>query len=180
MHVFMKPLVLIAALLLQAAAFAHEVIVQIESGPPRQVRLTYSDGEPFSHELYEFFAEDGKTALHSGRTDAEGVAVIPDPKAVIPDSIRDPRPAQQPHQLQPQRLRLRAFSADGHGVDTLLNLPAGTAAVQAEPSVAQPPAFVFLQDRSRLLRALLGTALIAAGAAIYVALQRRKKALKRR
>ncbi len=175
MPAFFKIIPFIAASTLQMAAVAHEVLVQVVDGPPRQVRLAYSNGEPFSYELYEFIVDGEKMPVQTGRTDSDGAALLPT------------LPAQT---ASGHALRLRAFSADGHGVDMLLDLSTKAAATETtraaatttSTSTSQPPAdarvqtaIPFLQDRSRLLRAVLGTALIVAGAGIYVALQRRKK-----
>lgn len=96
-----------------APALAHEVHATVAAAPATVVTLTYADGEPFSFEAFEVHADASDRPLLVGRTDAQGRAVFLAPTA--------------------GEARLRAFSADGHGVD--LRLPP-TAAVAAAPAAA--------------------------------------------
>ncbi len=83
---------------------AHEVQHEIAAMQAMAVRLVYADGEPFSYESYELYANGSQRPTQTGRTDAKGRVVF------LPD--------------QAASWRLRAFSADGHGVD--LKFDAGT------------------------------------------------------
>lgn len=107
------------ALLFSAPARSHEVINQIQLQQAVTVTLKYSDGEPFSYETYELYGGQGKTPVQTGRTDLHGRVVF------VPG--------------QEESMRLRAFSADGHGVDLRFAVPAlaqGPAGSTASTSAA--------------------------------------------
>jgi nickel transport protein len=129
---------------LTAPAAAHEVQHDIAQAPAMMVRLVYADGEPFSYENYELFADGSERPAQTGRTDARGRVVF------LPD--------------QSKSWRLRAFSADGHGVDLRFD----TATGGASTTVALEPA------TSRGTRLLFGLSVILA---LFGALQlfRRKR-----
>jgi nickel transport protein len=91
-------------LLVATPAAAHEVIADVSRQPATVVTLTYADGQPFSYEAFEVHADGAERPLLVGRTDGTGRAVF-----LVP-------PAGE--------VRLRAFSADGHGVDLKLAPPA--------------------------------------------------------
>lgn len=98
--------VLAGILLVAAPAAAHEVNADVSRQPATVVTLAYADGQPFSYEAFEVHADGAERPLLVGRTDGAGRAVFLAPPA--------------------GEVRLRAFSADGHGVD--LKLPAPVAA----------------------------------------------------
>jgi len=102
----------LALALAAAPAGAHEVVHQIQRQQAVSVTLEYSDGEPFSYETYELYANHDKTPVQTGRTDAHGRVVF------LPDQ-------------QEGTMRLRAFSADGHGVDLRFPVPAAAPEGQA-------------------------------------------------
>lgn len=107
--------VLWLSLCLLTPALAHEVHHSLAAGNAVVVRLTFADGQPFAFEAFEVYAAGSDKPLQVGRTDAQGRVVFLPPGA--------------------GELRLRAFSADGHGVDLKLNPPRGgeaTAMVAAE------------------------------------------------
>lgn len=111
----MKRLLPLLCLPLAAAqALAHEVHATVAAAPATVVTLTYADGEPFSFEAFEVHADASGPPLVVGRTDAQGRAVFLAPAA--------------------GETRLRAFSADGHGVD--LRLPPPAAGAAAAPAAA--------------------------------------------
>jgi len=93
--------------LLVTGARAHEVTAQVSGAGAVVVKLQYADGQAFAFEAYEVLAAGNDHPIHVGRTDAEGRAVFLAPG--------------------PGELRLRAFSADGHGLD-LRFVPEATAA----------------------------------------------------
>ncbi len=105
----------VAAAIVCAAppAAAHEVQARVTTATATVVTLTYADGQPFAFEAFEAFEVHGAAGapLAVGRTDAQGRAVFVAPAAA-------------------GELRLRAFSADGHGIER--RLPAAT-------EVAPPP-----------------------------------------
>jgi len=93
------------------SALAHEVHHAIEPANAVSVRLTFADGQPFAFEAFEVYAAGSDRPLAVGRTDALGRAVFVPPET--------------------GEVRLRAFAADGHGVDLKLNPPRGGEAVAA-------------------------------------------------
>lgn len=90
-------------------ATAHEVHSQIVTASATVVTLSYADGRPFSFEAFEVLGGSAATPLTVGRTDARGRALF----------IAPPEGGE---------FRLRAFSADGHGVDLRLTSPTAGAA----------------------------------------------------
>lgn len=96
-------------------AAAHEVHSTIAADSATVVTLTYADGRPFSFEAFEVLGGGAATPLAVGRTDARGRAVFMAPPAG-------------------GKLRLRAFSADGHGVDLRLTPPAAASAESPPPA----------------------------------------------
>lgn len=92
-------------------AFAHEVHHAVEAQNAVSVRLTFADGQPFAFEAFEVYAAGSDKPHAVGRTDADGRAVfLPPPSGEV---------------------RLRAFAADGHGVDLKLDPPRSGEAVAA-------------------------------------------------
>lgn len=97
-------------LLWAAAAAAHEVHHRIEATQAVVVALSYANGEPFAYEKYALYPAGQETPVQVGNTDAAGrVAFVPG---------------------GPQKWRLQASSADGHGVNLEFDTPA-TAVVAA-------------------------------------------------
>ncbi|MDO8932675.1 MAG: hypothetical protein Q7U97_09800 [Rhodocyclaceae bacterium] len=95
---------------------AHEVLHEMTQAQAVVVRLVYADDEPFSYESYELYPDGSQRPAQTGRTDAQGRVVF------LPDRTT--------------HWRLRAFSADGHGVDLKLETPPGggsAAATDAAP-----------------------------------------------
>ena len=124
------------ALLLAVPAQAHEVVNQIQRQQAVTVTLQYSDGEPFSYETYELYAGRGATPVQTGRTDSQGrVVFLPGEEATM---------------------RLRAFSADGHGVDLRFKVPAAS-----PESTADSPA-IATDKLGRPAKLLIGLAAILA------------------
>ncbi|MBM3392026.1 MAG: ABC transporter permease [Betaproteobacteria bacterium] len=126
-----------------APAFAHEVQHAIAAESAVSVRLTFADGQPFSFEAFEVYAAGSDKPHAVGRTDAQGRAVF-----VPPDT---------------GELRLRAFAADGHGVDIKFDPPRGGEAVAA----------VVPEDRGAKL--MFGAGLLLALFGILQLFVRRKK-----
>ncbi|MBN9411141.1 MAG: ABC transporter permease [Burkholderiales bacterium] len=135
-------------------AIAHDVQAVVEDGPPRRVTLAYGDGEPFAYEAYELRAQGAPaeaSPVQAGRTSETGGVVI-DPR--VSDVVA---------------LRLRAFSADGHGIDLLLP------AVNARPAAAAPIALTAAPTAGdRLARGAAGVAAIAALYGLWFARRRRR------
>jgi nickel transport protein len=123
--------------------FAHEVHHAVAAQSAVSVRLTFADGQPFAFEAFEVYAAGSDKPHAVGRTDAQGRAVFLPPEA--------------------GEVRLRAFAADGHGVDLKFDPPRGGA------SAAVPAA----EDRPAKL--MFGAGLLLALFGIYQLFVRRKK-----
>jgi nickel transport protein len=132
--------VLLPVWLMGAAAHAHQVVSTIGSAPATVATLTYADGKPFAYEAYELFAGGAETPRQVGRTDALGrVTFLPDGQ---------------------QAWRLRAFTEDGHGIDTAFEVaPHPVSAATTSP---------------RLPLALLGGSLVLALFGLYQLFLRRR------
>lgn len=122
-----------------AQAAAHEVHHVVETTAAVAVRLTYADGQPFAYEAYEATPEGGERPAQVGRTDAQGRALF------VPGATR--------------RWRVKAVSADGHGVDIRIEVP--TAAVPT--TTAAPPPDT--PNRASLL--VFGLGLLLGGFGLY-------------
>lgn len=125
---------------------AHEVHHAVETTAAVAVRLTYADGEPFAYEAFEATPEGGARPAQVGRTDAQGRAVF------VPGTAT--------------RWRIKAFSADGHGVDVRIEVPA---VAPPTTGTAPPPD---TPNRASLL--VFGLGLILGGFGLYQ-LRLRKK-----
>jgi nickel transport protein len=101
-------------------ALAHEVHVETAHQSAAVLRLTYADGEPFAFEAYELYLPGKEVPEQVGRTNAQGQIIF--------------LPGQQ------SAWRVKAFSADGHGIDQRMEFTP-TPAEGAGPPVpsAQPP-----------------------------------------
>lgn len=108
---------LLGIVLASTQAAAHEVHSTMATDSATVVTLSYADGRPFSFEAFEVFGGGAATPLAVGRTDARGRAVFIAPPAG-------------------GELRLRAFSADGHGVDLRLTPPAAASAASPLPAAS--------------------------------------------
>ncbi len=131
-----------------APAVAHEVHHTIESTGAVALRLTYADGKPFTFEAFEAYPEGKDVPTQVGRTDDQGRAVF------IPGDIK--------------RWRVKAFSADGHGVDLRFDAPTAIA--------SQSPATASSGDgpnRASLL--LFGFSLLLSGFGIFQLWLRKEK-----
>lgn len=108
--------------LLALPASAHEVHHAIESAAAVAVRLSYADGQPLAFEAFEAYPEGQDQPAQVGRTDGQGRALF------LPGAVK--------------RWRLKAFTADGHGLDIRFEAPVvatvqGTAvATEAGPNRA--------------------------------------------
>ncbi|PKO68666.1 MAG: ABC transporter permease [Betaproteobacteria bacterium HGW-Betaproteobacteria-14] len=140
----MKRLVLAVWLLLPLApALAHEVHLAVEAASAVSVRLTFADGQPFAFEAFEVYAAGADKPSAVSRTDAQGRAVF------LPPATGE--------------VRLRAFAADGHGVDLKLNPPRGGEAAVAAAT----------EDRA--LKIILGVGILLALFGLVQLVLRRKK-----
>jgi nickel transport protein len=123
----MKRLLLLCGWLFSLApALAHEVHHAVEAAGAVSVRLTFADGQPFAFEAFEVYAA-GSDKPHEGRA------------VFLPPGTGE--------------VRLRAFAADGHGVDLTLNPPRGDAAAAAPAAEDRPAKLMF---GAGLLLALFG------------------------
>ncbi|MBK5914763.1 hypothetical protein [Rhodocyclus purpureus] len=94
----------LGGLLACTAAGAHELKMDSQRETASVVRLSWADGQPFAFEAYELYLPGQDVPTQVGRTDAFGRIVF------LPGANHE--------------WRIRAFSADGHGVDQLLQLDA--------------------------------------------------------
>jgi nickel transport protein len=94
-------------------ACAHEVHHVIESAGAAVVKLSYADGKPFAYEKYELYPDEQEVPAQVGNSDAQGRVVF------IPGDAK--------------HWRLKAYSADGHGLDVKFEAPkmqvGGTSAI---------------------------------------------------
>jgi nickel transport protein len=121
--------------------------------PAAVVRLTYAGGAPFVFEAYELYRPGVAAPEQVGHTNARGELVfVPGAQA---------------------QWRLKAWSADGHGVDQVLTVPVAAEAgpgVQAV-TVPAPPA----PGGPRLLLLACGLALVFGVFGVVQLLVRRKR-----
>jgi nickel transport protein len=103
--------VLFFLLLWPLAAGAHEVHHAISAAGAVAISLSYADGRPFAYEKYELTPEGQQVPVQVGNTDAAGRVVF------LPGGTRN--------------WRLKAYSADGHGVDLRFESPTVTGTVAA-------------------------------------------------
>lgn len=97
-------LTLCFALLPGTTPLAHEVLYASKEETAFVIRFYYPDGRPFAFEAFEAYPEGAQTPTRAGRTDEEGRAVF------LPGTARN--------------WRIRAFSPDGHGIETQIAVPA--------------------------------------------------------
>ncbi|MGC3987675.1 MAG: ABC transporter permease [Pseudorhodoferax sp.] len=104
------------------AAWAHAVRHEVSVGEAVVVLLRYTDGEPFAFERYELFRGQGQEPVQTGRTDGAGRLVL------LPGAGG-----------AAEGWRLRAYSADGHGIETALAFAAHDGVAPAAPGDAPAP-----------------------------------------
>ncbi|MFZ2163368.1 MAG: ABC transporter permease [Sideroxyarcus sp.] len=97
--------VLLLLAMVCAPALAHEVKVEISKQGAAVVRLTYADGSPFTFEAYEIYQPGKDIPAQVGRTNALGQIVF------LPGAQTE--------------WRIKAYSADGHGMDQTVHVEAG-------------------------------------------------------
>ncbi|MEW8086793.1 MAG: hypothetical protein AB2823_14640 [Candidatus Thiodiazotropha endolucinida] len=87
------------------SCLSHGVGLKIERQEAGVIWLQHSDDTPLADVEYELAADGGNTPYQSGKSDALGRVVF------IPGDVRE--------------WRLRVFSEDGHGIDTVFELAPG-------------------------------------------------------
>lgn len=127
-------------------AWAHEVHHTVEATSAIAVKLTYADGKPFAFEAYEAYPDGAEVPTQVGRTDGQGRALF------VPGGIA--------------RWRIKAFSADGHGVDQRIDVPVSAPGASASVGTEQGP------NRASLL--LFGLSLLLGAFGTYQLWGRRK------
>lgn len=121
--------------LFSPATWGHEVKVEQQMTTAAVVHLTYANGHAFAFAAYELYLPEQNQPSQVGRTNANGQVIF------LPQGQRT--------------WRLKAYTADGHGVDQLLNVPTvPTAAtvVETKANHTNDPT----DDRPLLLLAGLG------------------------
>lgn len=156
---------LLSAWLCTGAALAHAVRHEVRMGEAVVVALHYTDGEPFAFERYELFRGMGATPVQSGRTDAQGQLVVQPGRDGSALAAAAQAPGSGPW-------RLRAFSADGHGIDTVL---AFDAFGSAQATSAVPGAQAGAHAGAGWARAVLGVCTILGLGALARHLLRRSR-----
>jgi nickel transport protein len=119
------------------AASAHAVDHVITAIGAVSVAMKYADGSPFAYEKYELYPDGKDVPAQVGNTDAAGRVVF------IPGDTRN--------------WRIKAYSADGHGLDLRFESPA----LQAGATAANDT------GPGRTTLALLGLGLILAAFGFY-------------
>jgi nickel transport protein len=137
-------LIAIFLLLCAGTASAHEVHHAIAATNAATVSLSYADGSAFSYEKYELYADGKDVPVQVGNTDVSGRVVF------VPGETKN--------------WRLKAYSADGHGVDLRFESPAVQATVVAADA-----------GPGRATLALFGLGLIFAVFGLYQLLIARRK-----
>jgi nickel transport protein len=132
-------------LLCTVGAAAHEVHHDIAAAGAVMVRLTYADGSPYAYEKYELFPEGQEVPAQVGNSDSQGRVVF------VPGETTN--------------WRLKAYSADGHGVDLKFAAPA--IQVATTPAVAASP--------DRATQVLIGLSLLFGLFGLVQLLLRRRK-----
>jgi nickel transport protein len=92
-----------------APAWAHEVKVEISKQDAAVVSLNYADGKPFTYEAYEIYQPGKDIPEQVGRTNAQGQIVF------LPGAQTE--------------WRIKAYTADGHGIDQKMHVEAGGGAI---------------------------------------------------
>lgn len=133
------------------AAGAHAVRHEVAVGEAVVVLLHYTDGEPFAFERYELFRGQASEPVQTGRTDMQGRLVL------LPGAGG-----------AAEGWRLRAYAADGHGIETALEFAAHDSAAPAAAQAAAPAA-------PGWERVALGVCLILGLGALGQRLLRRKR-----
>jgi len=132
----MKQLLLCLALL-SGSVWGHEIDLEISQQAAAVVRLTYADGQPFAFEAYELYLPDKEVPEQVGRTNGQGQIIF------LPGTRSD--------------WRLKAVSADGHGVDQVLKVPVAASDGNHQPSAtAGPPRMLLLAAGLGILFGLFG------------------------
>ncbi|MDD5058269.1 MAG: ABC transporter permease [Sideroxydans sp.] len=118
----MRAAILLLAIF-SAQVSAHEIKVEISKQDAAVVRLSYADGNPFTFEAYEIYQPGKDIPEQVGRTNAQGQIVF------LPGAQTE--------------WRIKAYSADGHGIDQPLHVAPGGSAVSAGRSEMPRPLLLF-------------------------------------
>lgn len=121
--------------LLGSVAWAHEVKLETTRQEASVVRLSYADGQPFAFEAYELYVPGKTTPAQVGRTTLHGQVVF------LPGTRTE--------------WRLKAYSADGHGVDEVIRVTVGATA-GVTPAAAELPRTLLLASGLGIVFGLFG------------------------
>ena len=100
----MRLLAILLLVVCTETATAHKLDHAVTAVNAVSVSLTYADGSPFAHVKYELYAQGKDVPMQVGNTDAHGRVVF------MADDA--------------EQWRLKAYSADGHGIDFRFASPA--------------------------------------------------------
>lgn len=134
-----------ALMLWAGIAGAHEVHHVVAATNAVAMSLSYADGSAFAYEKYELYADGKDVPVQVGNTDATGRVVF------IPGETK--------------QWRIKAYTADGHGVDLRFESPALRADTTVAPDVGP----------GRATLALFGLGLILAAFGLYQLFLNRRK-----
>jgi nickel transport protein len=118
----MRAAILLLAILC-TPAWGHEVKVEIAKQDAAVVSLSYADGKPFTYEAYEIYQPGKDIPEQVGRTNAQGQIVF------LPGAQTE--------------WRVKAYTADGHGIDQKMHVEAGGSAVSTASGGLPRPLLLF-------------------------------------
>lgn len=109
--------------LLNGVACSHEVKLENSRQGATVIRLTYSDGQPFAFEAYELYVPGKEIPEQVGRTNTQGQVIFLSGGQT--------------------EWRLKAYSADGHGVDQVLEISSAPAGASPQAAGRLPRWILF-------------------------------------
>ncbi|MBW9266898.1 MAG: ABC transporter permease [Candidatus Thiodiazotropha sp. (ex. Lucinisca nassula)] len=126
------------------SCLSHGVGLKIERQEAAVIWLHHTDDTPLADVAYELTADGGNAPYQSGKSDASGRVVF------IPGDVRG--------------WRLRVFSEDGHGIDTVLELAPGMASHSHTG-----------HTYSELTKLILGIGILLSGFGVMMLFTKRKR-----
>ncbi|MBW9272881.1 MAG: ABC transporter permease [Candidatus Thiodiazotropha sp. (ex. Lucinisca nassula)] len=126
------------------SSLSHGVGLKIERQEAAVIWLHHTDDTPLADVAYELTADGGNAPYQSGKSDASGRVVF------IPGDVRG--------------WRLRVFSEDGHGIDTVLELAPGMASHSHTG-----------HTYSELTKLILGIGILLSGFGVMMLFTKRKR-----
>ena len=122
--------------LMSSSVWAHEILLDESRETATVLQLTYADGHPFAFEAYELYLPEKEVPEQVGRTNARGQAIF------LPGA-----------QIQ---WRLKAYSADGHGMDQIIEVAPGSITGAEEKPNGETPRWLLLLAGLGIIFGLFG------------------------